>query len=100
MSRRLLAVFALWIGSGCLAPVPEPLGPAPRYQRADGAFDALDLDRDVLVCADRAREHVGAAFTDWRAPPEVPRRALRDRTSACMVWKGWAEPPGPDAEQE
>lgn len=62
----------------------------PRYYRADGAFDALDLDRDVVACADRAREHVAAEFTDWRAPPEVPRLDLRNRTSDCMSWKGWS----------
>lgn len=96
--RRLLVLFAGWLGSGCLAPVAEPLGPVPRYFRQDAAFDALDLDHDVIACAERAREHVAADFRDWRAPPEVSRRALRERTSACMAWKGWSEQGAPGAD--
>ena len=95
---RLLIVIVGWLGSGCLAPVAAPLGPLPRYTRPDAALDARDLDRDVVVCAERAREHVAADFRDWRAPSEVPRRALRERTSACMAWKGWSVEPVPQVD--
>ena len=91
MALQRLALLTLFMGGACVVPESRSLGPAPRYVPLEASFSAQDLDRDVVVCAERARESVAAGFEGWWIPTAVARQRLRERTSQCMEWKGWRE---------
>jgi hypothetical protein len=98
-ASRPIGLVALLCVLGCAAP-PLQLGPPPTYVRADGPFEPEELSRDVIICSERARERVAAEFTGHRGPLIDTRRALRERTSVCMGWKGWMKRERPEGPAE
>jgi hypothetical protein len=65
--------------------------PAPTFTRWN-PYTAEDLNRDIVVCAEESRSSLTAELgPEPPAPGPELRRALHERTAACMQRRGWKE---------
>lgn len=86
---RALCGVALW-AAACAASGPRaPRQPAPLFTRHWAPYTPEDLNRDVIQCAETARQTLAGEPEGWAEPAEELRRQLYTRTAACMERRGW-----------
>jgi hypothetical protein len=93
--RGTVGLALLAASGGCASPGSDraPQEP-PRFVRFWGVFRPEERHRDVIECADEARQAIGADASFLRGPPEAAGLALRERVVACMKQRGWGPAEG------
>lgn len=86
---RALCLVALGLAA-CASSTPRAAGePAPLFTRRWGPYTPEELNRDVIQCAETARQTLAGEPERWAEPREALRRELYARTGSCMERRGW-----------
>lgn len=85
-----VAPIAALAAAACASPGSRAAEePPPSFTRGWRAYTPEELNRDVVACAEAARTSLAADAARWREPDATLRRALHERTTACMEQRGW-----------
>jgi hypothetical protein len=80
---------ALLAGACSSAGSGDALRPAPVFTRSWSPYTPEELNRDVVACAEEARSSLAQEAGSEPASGPRLRRALHERTAACMEQRGW-----------
>jgi hypothetical protein len=91
LGLRVPAVCLVALGlAACASSAPRAsVEPAPLFTRRWSPYTPEELNRDVIQCAETARQTLAGEPELWSESSEELRRDLYARTGACMERRGW-----------